>query len=115
MKKLLIIITLFMSSFFLLCNKEVKAAVNLTHEMDFTIFETSDTFFRLKSEIENILLLDNGTSYSDLYLISYQSGVFYGYIFSNKYNYKPEAIFNSALDKLSIYTISNNASVVKSA
>lgn len=100
MKKLLIIMTLFMSSFFFLCNKEVKAAVNLSHEMDFTIFETSDTFFRLKSEIENILALDNGTSYSDLYLITYESGKFYGYIFSSSYNYSPVAIFNSALDSL---------------
>ena len=50
MKKLLIIMTLFMSSFFLFCNKEVKA-YEYNVELDFSLI-TND-FITMKNTVEN--------------------------------------------------------------
>ena len=63
MKKLLIIMTLFMSSFFLFCNKEVKA-YEYTKEIDFF---SMDTVLSLKEKLDAFIETD--TEYSDYYLI----------------------------------------------
>lgn len=64
MKKLLIIMTLFMSSFFLFCNKEVKA-YELQYEVDLSLLD--DNFYTFKNAVEDFIKDD--TIYSDKYII----------------------------------------------
>lgn len=66
MKKLLIIITLFVSSFFFICNKEVKAAEITISFEDYSLVN-SEIFLEIKSQAEQ---LKESISF-DNYLISY--------------------------------------------
>ena len=72
MKKLLIIMTLFMSSFFLFCHKEVKAS-SYTFNLDFTLL--NEKFNNVKNAVENYILTD--TTYSDNYIIFYYKNDYY--------------------------------------
>jgi len=74
MKKLLIIITLFVSSFFLFCNKDVKA-YEYTKEVDFSIM---DDVLALKENLD--IYIETDTTLSDYYFITYESSVIYYYV-----------------------------------
>lgn len=83
MKKLLIIITLFVSSFFLFCNKEVKAA---EYTYDFSGRETlinNDIYPLVKAKAIELF-----NSYSDTYnnYVIFNSGNYYNISFFNNYN-----------------------------
>lgn len=74
MKKLLIIITLFVSSFFLFCNKEVKA-YEYIKEVDFSIMED---VIALKEKL-NIYVAEDSTL-SDYYIIYFDQGTIAYYV-----------------------------------
>lgn len=84
MKKLLIIITLFMSSFFLFCNKEVKAKEYI---YDFSGKETlinNDIYPLVKAKAIELFNSYSGT-YNN-YVIYHNGGQTYGIAFFNNYN-----------------------------
>ena len=84
MKKLLIIITLFVSSFFLFCNKEVKAA---EYTYDFSGQEqyiNNDIYPLIKSKAIE-LLISNPDLYNK-FIICYYSNKYYIYLFNTDVN-----------------------------
>ena len=76
MKKLLLIITLFVSSFFLFCRNEVKASEVI---LDITFDLIDDTFLNVKNLADEFLTTN--TDY-DTYIIVYKSG-YKVYFFKN--------------------------------
>ena len=85
MKRLYIVLTVFLSSFLFLFTKEVKAA-DYTQEIDFSLI--NNDFISLKNQVEDFINED--TSYSDYYYIFYDSDSSYkAYVFSQyKWNFK---------------------------
>lgn len=81
MKKLLIIMTLFMSSFFLFCNKEVKA-YEYNVELDFSII--NDTYYNLKEQIEEFIKTDE--VFSDSYIIRYHNSSYQVLLFNKNFS-----------------------------
>lgn len=76
MKKLLIIITLFVSSFFFISIEDAKA-YDFTKDVDFSLI---DEVLLLKEKLD--IFIETDTTYSDYYLIYYDCGNIYYYLLS---------------------------------
>lgn len=81
MKKLLTIITLFVSSFFFLSLEDVKA-VEIDFEVDLSLI--NDTFYQVKKLSDEFI--ESDTSYSDSYIIFYESNLYYVHFLPLNYN-----------------------------
>lgn len=86
MKKLFIIMTLFLSSFFLFCNKEVKA-YEFEVNLDFSLI--TDDFITMKNTVESFISSDE--TYSDKYFIYYwvPNKQYYVAFMPLEYSYQP--------------------------